>query len=52
MKYKYEEQTNKLAEFRLNRFKNDGEPTKENVHISLEEKKDGKKDLILLLVRN
>jgi hypothetical protein len=52
MNYQYEEQTRKIAGFRLTRFKNNGLPTKEGVLLSLEQEKDSSRGLLLLLVRS
>ena len=52
MKYVYEERTEKLAEFRLVKFKNGQSPVKEGLVLSIEKDKQNSGQLLYFILRN
>ena len=52
MKYNYESHTDKVAEFRLAKFKNGQSTTKERVLLSLEKQKGKQNSAFYFIVRN
>jgi len=52
MKYTYESSTEKIAEFRIVKFKNGQSTTKEKVLLSLEKDKNKNNDVFYFIIRN
>jgi len=52
MKYTYESRTEKIAEFRIIKFKNGQSTTKEKVLLSLEKDKNKKNEVFYFIIRN